>query len=101
MMTLSQYKQFADVAKKAYLHACEKHPVFTDKVSHCDIVDIRRFLNECRKSNDEGNVSFASILEEELAEYIEASLVGNAEAAKRELLDVAAVIMREWERISK
>lgn len=100
-MKLSVFKEFMDGMRNSYLHAVEKHPKFVDKVSHCTVKDIRKFLKECRGANDDGDVSFSSILEEEMAEYVEASLLGDKEQAKRELFDCAAVLMREWERINK
>lgn len=99
-MTLSTFKGFMDGVRAAYLHACEKHPVFTDMVCHHDLDGIRSFLYYCRDYNEKNTPDFVSILDEEIGEYAEASLLGDTEAAKRELLDCAAVLMREWERIN-
>ena len=100
-MTLSTFKDLVDGARDAYLHSCEKHPVFTDKVCHHEIDSVRRFIFACRDYNEKNTPDFVSILDEEIGEYAEASILGDTEAAKRELLDCAAVIMREWERINK
>lgn len=101
MMMLSTFKKFVDGARNAYLHACEKHPHYTDRLCHHGIEDVREFLDSCRKYNGKNGGDFNSIMDEEIAEYIEASLLGDSEAAKRELLDCVAVLMREWERISQ
>lgn len=103
MMTLSQYKQFTDGARAAYLHACEKHPNYTNRLCHPNYtLDAVRFtLADAKEYNGEDGGNFNSILDEEIAEYIEASILGDKEKAKRELLDCVAVLMREWERISE
>ena len=101
MMTLHTFKEFMDGARDAYLKAVKKHQKFTDKVCHHDLDGVRGFLAECRNFNDNNTPDFVSILDEEIAEYCEASILGDHEAARRELLDCAAVIMREWERIEQ
>ena len=101
MMTLHTFNGFVDGARDAYLHAVEKHPDYTTRLNHHSLGEVREFLGECRKYNGKDGGDFNSILEEEMAGYIEASLLGDTEAAKRELLDCAAVLMREWERISQ
>lgn len=101
MMTLGTFKGFVDGARDAYLHACEKHPHFTDRVTHYGIDRVKLYVQSTRFYNNHNAPDFFSILDEEVAEYLEASLTGDTEAAKRELLDCAAVLMREWERISQ
>lgn len=101
-MTLHTFKGFVDGARDAYLQAVEKHPKFTERLANHDLAEVREFLALCRKWNaDPKRECFNSIIDEEIAEYCEATLLGDTEAAKRELLDCAAVIMREWERITQ
>lgn len=101
-MTLAQFKKFKTGAMAAYFHAVEKHPQFTERLSNHDLGEVREFLALCRRWNaNPKRECFNSVIDEEVAEYIEASLTGDTETAKRELLDCVAVIMREWERISK
>lgn len=105
-MTLHTFKGFVDGARDAYLKAVEKHPQFTDRVTDTPLTDISIIVDAAKQENDniveDGYVpSFHHIIAEELAEYAEASLLGDTDAAKRELLDCAAVIMREKERISQ
>ena len=101
MMNHIETVGFMDAAADAYMKAVKKHPQFTDKVTHHDLDHVRSFVEYCRNFNDKNEPNFVSVLEEEIGEYAEASLLGDKEAAKRELLDCAAVIMREWERISQ
>lgn len=101
MMTLHTFKEFMDGARDAYLKAVEKHPQFTDRLCHADLDGVQSYLDDIRNYNDKNTPDFASILDEEIEEYLEASLLGDTEAARRELLDCAAVLMREWERISQ
>lgn len=105
-MTLHTFKGFVDGARDAYLHAVEKHPQFTDKATSSKLGKIRIMLEGRRGLNDtcvkyNMTPTFENIISEELLEYYEASILGDAEAAKREPLDCVAVLMREWERISQ
>ena len=101
MMTLHTFKGFVDGARDAYLKAVKKHPQFTDKVTHHSLDHVRSFVEYCRNFNDKNTPNFVSILDEDIGEYAEATLLGDTEAARRELLDCVAVLMREWERISQ
>ena len=102
MMTLHTFKGFVDGAREAYIKAVEKHPQFTTRLCNHDLGEVLEFLALCRKWNaNRKKECFNSIIDEEIAEYIEASLDGDHDAARRELLDCAAVLMREWERISQ
>lgn len=105
-MTLHTFKGFVDGARDAYLKAVEKHPQFTDRVFGHSVKIARDVLREVKSMNDKkvkrGEIpTFDNIINEELLKYYEASLLGDTEAAKCELLDCVAVLMREWERISK
>lgn len=101
MIALHTFMRFTDGMCETYLHAAEKHSAYTTRLNHHSLDEVREFLAGCRKYNNDTGGDFNSIIEEEIAEYIEASLVGDREKAKRELLDVAAVVLREWERIAK
>lgn len=101
MIDLGTFRAFMDGLREAYLHAVEKHPQYTDLLVHFGIDGVRNLTERARVFNDNpvNKPSFFTIISEELGEYMEASLLGDHEAAKRELLDVAAVVLREWERV--
>ena len=104
-MTTEQENEFRGGAWEHYHEAKKKHPKFAVEVVHdADLPSATFLLKEyklfVKRLKEIGWLDFDAIATMSLREYIVAVLGGDRDAAKRELLDMAAVLMREWERIS-
>ena len=92
--------------QKVYAAASEasfRHPFPFSQVTGHSLESIQGLLKRTREQNelDRDGGDFLRIAMEELFEYCEASLIGDHRKAERELLDVFAVLLKEYERIER
>ena len=76
--------------------ACRKHQEWPDKLTTCNADDVKIFLHDARKTNDNGQATAGSIFDEEYYEFIEAVMQGDAKAARHELTQAIAMLLRQY-----
>ena len=76
--------------------ACRKHPDWPAKLTTCNADDVKIFLHDARKTNDNGQATAGSIFDEEYYEFIEAVMQGDAKAARHELTQAIAMLLRQY-----
>lgn len=74
--------------------AIEKHPLFADKLSCLDEEDVLSVLDAQRKANDSGLANASTIFHEEWYEFLEAVQNGDKAAARHELAQCIAMLLR-------
>ena len=83
----------------AYLNACSKHPFFCDRIC-CDSTDWAGLAKDIKEhiqfhaEQKDGNCTARDVINAELCEVYEAFIRGDYAHARRELMDVFAVLMR-------
>ena len=80
-----------------------KHPFPFARVTEHGLMDVKGLLARTREANERetDGGDFLRVAMEELFEYCEASLEGDRKRAERELLDVFAVLVKEYERLER
>lgn len=80
-----------------------KHPFPFARVTEHSIMSVKGLLARTREANERetDGGDFLRVAMEELFEYCEASLEGDRKRAERELLDVFAVLVKEYERLER
>ena len=79
--------------------ACKKFPKFPDTLMEGKIELVRMSLSAARMRNDAVGgyeATAASVIGEELCEFYEAVLLGDAHAARRELVQCIAMLLRAY-----
>lgn len=83
----------------AYLNACSKHPFFCDCIC-CDSQNWAEMAKAIKEhiqfhaERKDGNCTAKDVIDAELCEVYEAVMRGDYAHARRELMDVFAVLMR-------
>lgn len=80
-------------------HACNKFPMFPDKLTHIDLAGLARPLKDMRDMNDANGgeqASAASVVLEEFLEFQQAVLQGDRTAARKELVQTIAMLLRTY-----
>jgi DNA-binding GntR family transcriptional regulator len=83
-----------EMAEGELIKAVEKHPLFADKLSNLDKDMTGFFLSRQRLTNDKGEATGSSIFHEEWGEFLEAVYNGDADAARHELAQCMAMLLR-------
>ena len=79
--------------------ACNKFPLFADKFTTATLEGVRSKLADARQTNDAEKGRKATcdtILLEEYCEMAEAVMVGDAHAARKEIVQCIAMLMRTY-----
>ena len=97
--------ELANPMNNAYNKACDKHPKFHDgivvKVTPERLkVELAQAREYCELHNERKELCFYDLIREELLEYFDAALSGDWDAARAELMNCFAVLMREYERVA-
>ena len=100
------FDSMSRLGQKVYAAASEasfRHPFPFSQVTGHPLESIQGLLKRTREQNelDRDGGDFLRIAMEELFEYCEASLEGDRKRAERELLDVFAVLVKEYERLER
>ncbi len=77
--------------------ACKKHPEWpTALTNYLDLDDLKELVPSVRWCNENDNPSAQSILDEEYYEFLEAVMEGNAKAARNEIVQTIAMLLRHY-----
>lgn len=100
------FDKMSALGQKVYAAASEasyRHPFPFGQVTDHALPSIQALLKRTREQNerDRDGGDFLRVAMEELFEYCEASLKGDHRRAERELLDVFAVLVKEYERLER
>lgn len=74
--------------------AIEKHPLFADKLMELTKAEADQALNTYRRLNDNGRATGATIFLEEWCEFLEAVQNNDKSAARHELAQCIAMLLR-------
>jgi hypothetical protein len=76
--------------------ACRKHPEWPTQLITASMDDLTRVLSIQRECNDNGYGTGVSIFDEEYLEYLEAVMQGDAKAAREEIVQAIAMLLRQY-----